>query len=233
MELKGLIPLIILAVIHLFANKASVLGWVWHGRFLSFAGGISFAYVFVDLLPTLAEGQPLLKQTLDPYLPLLDRHAYVIALAGLLFYYSLKQSPFSSVTTNFWISIVGYQIFNLFVGASLADPSAPELQPLILFTIAMGMHYFVHDHNLRQEQPILYEKYGKWILAATLVAGYYIGRITKISDAMVAITIAFAAGGIMFNVMHYELPYPKKGSNLFFILGAGIYTYLILRIGNG
>ena len=59
----GLIALIVLAAIHVFANRAKVLGWIWRGKFLSFASGISLAYVFVDLLPTLEKGGPVLKQT--------------------------------------------------------------------------------------------------------------------------------------------------------------------------
>src|ERR1700722_18935350 len=84
----GMYAYISLSVIHLFANKAKVLGWVWHGRFLSFAAGISFAYVFVDLLPRLEKGQQVLKQTFA-VIPYLDRHAYLIALLGVLFFYGL------------------------------------------------------------------------------------------------------------------------------------------------
>lgn len=44
----GLLSLFILAAIHLFANRSKVLGWIWHGPFLSFSSGVSLAYVFVD-----------------------------------------------------------------------------------------------------------------------------------------------------------------------------------------
>ena len=84
----GLISLIILVLIHLYSNKAQLFGWVWHGRFLSFAAGVSFAYIFVDLLPSLEKGQPILKKTFG-VLFYLDLHAYVLALLGVLFFYGL------------------------------------------------------------------------------------------------------------------------------------------------
>jgi len=45
----GFLSLIILASIHIFGSRPKVLSWVWHGRFLSFASGVSLSYVFVDL----------------------------------------------------------------------------------------------------------------------------------------------------------------------------------------
>lgn len=229
--MEGLIALVVLVFIHLFANQAKVLGWVWHGRFLSFAAGLSFAYVFVDLLPTLAKGQPLLKQTLDHFLPLLDKHSYVVALSGVLFYYGIESLTTIKAKKTFWISLSGYLLFNLFVGASLADAKDPEMQPLTLFTIALGMHYFVKDHYLREKYLDLYEKYGKWFLVSALFIGYFLGILTNIPDSIVALTISFIAGGVIFNVLHYELPQPIKGSYLFFIGGAIFYTLLILNLG--
>ena len=58
----GLLALLVLAAIHLFANRAKVLGWVWRGQFLSFASGISLSYVFVDLLPALERRRACFKK---------------------------------------------------------------------------------------------------------------------------------------------------------------------------
>ena len=132
---SGLAALLILAAIHLFANQATILGWVWHGRFLSFAAGISFSYVFVDLLPALEEGQPVLKSTFDRLVPYLDRHAYLIALVGVLFYYGLHRGTSEASARNFWLSISGYLLFNLLMGASLADSNNRDIQPIWLSLI--------------------------------------------------------------------------------------------------
>ncbi len=220
----GLIALLVLAIIHLFANQAKVLGWVWHGQFLSFAAGISLAYVFVDLLPALERGGPILKQAFDSFLPFLELHAYLIALLGILFYYGVESAK--SNQKNTWIPISGYLLFNFFVGAGLSDSSNPEIQPLALFTIAIGMHYFVRDHmaNVTHRPVVL----GALILI--LFAGYLVGYLTQIPAAVSAIGISFVAGGILLNIFRYELPKKEKGGYGWFILGALLYTSLLLSL---
>lgn len=228
---SGFIALIVLALIHLFANQAKILGWIWHGRFLSFAAGISFAYVFVDLLPQLEKGQPVLKQTFDKLIPYLDRHAYVIALIGVLFFYGLHTHSQTNSVRNFWISTSGYLLFNFFVGASLSDSTNPELQPLLLFTVAMGMHYFVNDHNASVDNDVIYEKQARWLLVAALFAGYIAGYLSHIPEAVVAVAVSFIAGGVLLNVLRYELPKREQVGYLFFVTGSLLYTALILSIG--
>jgi hypothetical protein len=225
----GFLALVVLAIIHLFANQSNVLGWIWHGRFLSFASGISFAYVFVDLLPTLEAGQPILKKTFDNILPYFDRHAYLIALLGVLFYYGLHTQ--SNGKRNFWLVFSGYLLFNFFIGASLSDSANPEIQPLALFTIAMGMHYFVQDHNAVSDNADLYQNKARWWLVAALFTGYFAGYATHIPDAVAAVIISFVAGGVFLNALRYELPKREKIGYAFFVMGALIYTAILLTIG--
>lgn len=222
----GVFAILFLALVHLYANKAKVLGWVWHGRFLSFAAGLSFAYVFVDLLPALEKGQPILKQTFGDIIPYFDRHAYLIALLGLLFYYGLQRTSLKS--GKFWPTFSGYLLFNFFVGASLSDSTNPDIQPLALFTVAIGMHYFVRDHQVRIASKALFVHRGRWWLVAALVLGYVVGCMTHIPDALVAIAVSFLAGGVILNVLHYELPEKKQSSYLPFIFGALFYTALLI-----
>lgn len=224
----GLLSVVILSLIHLYANKTRVLGWLWHGRFLSFAAGISFAYVFVDLLPALEKGQPVLKRAFDAFVPYFDHHAYFIALLGLLFYYGIQRRVESSRTEKFWLDISGYLLFNFFIGASLSDSSNPEIQPLWLFTIALGMHDFIQDHQARTRNSKLYMGPGRLWLVVALFLGYLVGLATHIPDAVVAMAVSFLAGGIILNVLHYELP-EKKGSSYYpFVIGALSFTIILM-----
>lgn len=227
----GFYSLLALAVVHLFANQAKVLGWVWHGRFLSFAAGISFAYVFVDLLPSLEEKQPILKATFDPIVPYLTKHAYLIAMLGVLFYYGIHTQASRGTARSYWIALSGYLLFNFLVGASLADSSNPDIQPLLLFTFAMGMHYFVRDHVAKSCSDMFYEDRARWLLVAALFIGYATADIVHIPDAFVAIAVSFVAGGMILNALHYELPKRENVGYLFFVTGALLYTALLLAVG--
>jgi hypothetical protein len=223
---SGEIALLVLAGIHFFANRMRVLGWVWHGKFLSFASGVSFAYVFIDLLPTLEHGQPILKQALGNFLPYLDKHVYLIAFLGVLFFYGVHSHRRSSRES--WLLLSGYWIFNFLVGTSLVDSSNPEIQPLILYTIAVGMHYFVRDHVER----IADHRNSQIALVFALFAGYAFGYFAKVPDSIVMLIIAFIGGGIILNVLHYELPQKKKGNYLYFFLGSVLYGGLLLLQGS-
>lgn len=217
-------------LIHLYANKASVLGWIWHGRFLAFASGVSIAYIFIELLPKLEQGQPVLRSTFQGLLPGLDRHVYLFALLGVLFYQGL-QSPNKGSSIGFWASMAGYMMFNIFVGASLADENNPDIQPLFLFAIAMGLHYFVSDHILREDHLYLYDKYGRWVLTSALFGGWLIGYFAEIPQSIIAIVVAFVAGGVLYNGLRYEVPQTQKKTNFSFILGALIYASILLKLG--
>lgn len=235
-NIPALLSIAILCLIHLFANRAYLLGWLWHGRFLSLAGGISFAYVFVSLLPELAEGQVSLEKAFKGFFPYLERHVYVIALFGFLFFYGMQSLPSVKddrwFNFNFWFSIGGYVLFNLLIGSAISDANNPDVRPLYLFTFVMGLHYFVNDHNLREKHKEEYEKKGRFILTLALVLGGILGAELKIPDAIIALLVSFAAGGIMLNVMCYELPKKKQESFLYFSGGACLYAVLLLAIGD-
>lgn len=126
--------------------------------------------------------------------------------------------------------MIGYSLFNLFVGASLSDESDPDIQPILLFAIAMGLHYFVHDHNLRGEHTQLYDRYGRWLLAFALTVGWLIGFFIKKPEALINLVVAFVAGGVLLNTMRYELPKREQGTYIYFIFGALIYSYLLLLL---
>lgn len=221
----GLLSVFILAAIHFFANKPKILGWIWRGRFLSFASGISLAYVFVDLLPALEKGMPALKRTFDPIVPFLELHTYLIALIGILFYYGIQS--LKTPKEHQWLPLSGYILFNFFIGATLSDSSNPEIQPLTLFTIAIGLHYFIRDHlaKIAKKPSIMIT------LILVLFAGYFTGYVTKIPDTVTAICISFVAGGVLLNVFQYELPKKETNGYFWFVLGALLYAGILLGVG--
>lgn len=60
--LATLLTVLALAIIHLYAGTTAALGHQWRPRALSAASGVSVAYVFLDLMPDLAEQQSLIDR---------------------------------------------------------------------------------------------------------------------------------------------------------------------------
>jgi hypothetical protein len=85
---------------------------------------------------------------------------------------------------------------------------------------------------LREKHQTLYEASGRWWLTAALAAGFIIGAVFHIPASLEAIVLAFVAGGVLLNVLHYELPKKRSGDFAFFVLGGVIYTFLIVQLGS-
>ena len=222
---SGFIALLFLAVVHWISIKKYLNNYLSSARFLSIASGISLAYVFVELLPEIELGGAVLKKTVGDVLPRLETHTYIIALLGILFYYGVSTKKMLAKYN--WLHITGYLFFNFLIGASLADDSDPTIQPIFLYTIAIGLHYFIRDHlsDISNSPNILRA------LIASLFVGYGFSSYYDIPDAIVAIGISFSAGGILLNVFHYELPKKNKNNYPWFLMGALFYTVLILSLG--
>jgi len=60
--LAPLLTVLVLAIVHLAAGTTASLGYRWRPRALSAASGVSVAYVFLDLMPDLAEQQSLIDR---------------------------------------------------------------------------------------------------------------------------------------------------------------------------
>ena len=92
----AVIAAVALAVVHLLTPSLRFLGGTPRSIWLSIAGGVSVAYVFVHLLPELASGQERVSRALAETgagegLGFAERHVYLIALAGLAIFYGLDK----------------------------------------------------------------------------------------------------------------------------------------------
>jgi len=88
---------VMLALIHLLSGKLRFLSSVPRSRWLSAFGGVSVAYVFVHLLPELAEGQRTLeREQPGTVLEFLEDHVYLTALAGLVLFYGVENHSLRS-----------------------------------------------------------------------------------------------------------------------------------------
>lgn len=230
----ALISVVIFALVHLFAYKLKRLDRITHGRFLSAGGGIAIAYVFIDLLPKLAKSDLLVHQTLVEVYHFIyfERHVYIMALVGFLLFFTVGQSQtLLRMKARFWLTIASYSLFNFLVGYAVVDKDNPEVQPLVLFTIAIGLHYFSNDFSLSADHGKAYERVGKWILIASLFLGWLTGVFVTLSAMAVALVSAFIGGGVIMNVTRHELPKENPHSLGSFLLFAVLYTILLLCIG--
>lgn len=225
----------IFALVHIYANNLQYATKEAQSRFLSAGSGVAIAFVFVNLLPKLCKNNEILKESFSGLFPYFERHVYVMALVGfLLFFLVDRVSKTKNDHRKYWLSLTSYALFNFLVGYSVVDKNDPEIQPLALFTIAIGLHYFTNDYALNKHYSKEYGHTGKWILVASLFLGWFIGVWASLPAVAIAVVSAFIGGGIIMNVSRHELPNTTPGhpSNVWaFLFSAIAYAVLLLAIG--
>lgn len=228
-----------LALVHLYAGKLRFLEGTPRSTWLSVAGGVSVAYVFVHLLPEMSEAQETLAEALGSTLGFLENHGYLVALVGLVVFYGLERAAKASRKARggeaqatspwvFWLHIGSFALYNLLVGYLLVRRPEQGLWELILFFTAMALHFMVNDFGLREHHKAAYTRSGRWLLAAAVLLGWLLALFGEASEAVLALLLAFLAGGVILNVLKEELPAERESRFWPFAFGTAAYTALLL-----
>ncbi|MFA9432405.1 hypothetical protein [Egicoccus sp. AB-alg2] len=234
-----------LATLHVVGGHVRRLRVIPRSWMLSAGSGISVAYVFVHLLPELADIQRQLEETLvQGWLAYLEIHAWIVALFGLGVFYGLELAARRSRATRAmsgrppretsastsagvgWLRLGTYAIYNGIIGYLLTQRAS--VASLVFFAVAMGVHFLVNDYGLRQHHGRLYHAVGRWLLAGGVMAGWAIGGVTDLAPAVLGLLVAFLAGGVVMNVLKEELPEDRASRWSPFALAAVLYTALLL-----
>lgn len=244
-RLLSLLMVATLAVAHLVAGQLRFLAGIPRSVWLSMAGGVSVAYVFVHLVPDLAEGQEVLAEALgEGLLPFLEHHVYLLALVGLAVFYGLERAAIMSRRQRrassgedaagrgvFWLHIAMFAAYNALIGYLLQrGGEADGASFVLLFGTAMGLHFVVNDFGLREHHKDAYDRIGRWVLAVAILLGWGVGLAGEIPEAARAALLGFLAGGVVLNVLKEELPEERESRFWAFALGAAAYTALLLAL---
>lgn len=237
----------LLAVAHIVPPMLTFVRLAPRSSMLSAAGGVSVAYVFMHLLPEVAEAQAAVEASSATDLAELEQHAYLAALVGLIVFYGLErvavvsqrrravdglareQEPTSSAA--FWLSVVSFAIYNAVIGYLVVRRAEEDpFVPLLLFGFAIALHFVVNDLGLRHRHRTRYDRFGRPLLVMALVAGWLLGVFVDLPEAAIGLVVAFLAGGIVLNVMKEELPQESESRFVPLGLGAGIYALILLLV---
>ncbi|TVT28248.1 hypothetical protein FO441_07495 [Salinicoccus cyprini] len=226
-------------IIHLLSKQMKFLRVDPRSKFLSIAGGISVAYVFMHLLPELGEYQQEFEGAIEG-LEFLESHIYIIALLGLVIFYGLEQLAKKSRKRGaekgtdkassgvFWLHISSFALYNAIIGYLLLRGEYQSEWGMLLYFFAMGIHFITNDKALRSAHKDDYDRYGRWLLAVAITIGWFVGVFTELNILVISVLTAFLAGGVILNVMKEELPEERESSFPAFFSGMLGYTVLLL-----
>lgn len=240
----SLLLVIVLALVHIFAGKLRFLEGTPRSVWLSAAGGVSVAYVFVHLLPDLSEAQETVSEAVGEGLAALEHHVYLIALTGLVVFYGLERAAVTSRKHQrsatgedatsmgiFWLHVSSFAAYNGLIGYVLNQRGQQGRdRTLVLFAVAMGLHFVATDYGLRDHYKDGYHRIARWVFTVALLAGWTIGLTGEVPEPALAVLLAFLAGGVILNVLKEELPEDRESRFGAFLLGAGAYAALLLAL---
>lgn len=238
-----------LAAVHVFAGKLRFQEVVPRSRWLSVAGGVSVAYVFVHIFPEMMERQSQITTDTEAATTVLatalEHTIFVVALAGFVSFYGLEQLAHRSrrqagrrevvdgVETRttagvFWIHVGSFAAYNALIGYLLLHRESAGVWNLLLYVIAMAFHFVVNDHGLREHHEDAYDHVGRWLLAGAVFVGLLVGYLTTIPEILLSSLFGLLAGGVIFNVIKEELP--EERESRFLPFGLGVVTYAIILL---
>jgi hypothetical protein len=246
--LAALLAVALLVLVHVVTPFLRFLGGSPRSAWLSVAGGVSVAYVFVHLLPELAAGEKQVSRAAHDT-TFAEHHVYLIALLGLAVLYGLDRLAKTSRSRRqgapvrggrgaeaaaagtspavFCIHMGSFAIYNALIGYLLLHREVMTPGALAFFTVALALHFVVTDYGLNEDHKAPYRRVGRWVLAAAVTVGFLVGAETEVSGAAIAALTAFLAGGVILNVLK-EVPSERQSRFGAFSAGMAGYAALLL-----
>ena len=245
--LTALSVALLFAAIFLFGGRAAYRpGQRGRRRFLSFAAGISVAYIFVHVLPTIQMIREIGTQSSSDFKMLFPEYSvYLWTMAGFLVFYGLETmaaSPQRSIENHAgndggaaswqpWVHISGFALYAWLLTYMMVWTGKGTLA-LCLFAVAMGMHIFTITCSLSSHYQAEYDRRGAFLLALASMAGWASSLALDIPRPILLNLVAVVAGGVIVNAAIAELPREKEGRYWYFLAGAAAYTALLLTLSH-
>lgn len=239
--ITSLVIALVLAGLHLAAPRIRKLPLVPEAVTGSFAGGLAVAYVFLHLLPEIAEGNEAIGELLEDTIevtPLFDLGIFVVALTGFTAFYGLDRLATSRQTRKrpdsaalYWVHLGSFAIYNALITYTMALRVETGYLFAILFAIAMGLHFVLTDRHLEEHYPRRFAASGRIVLAGALLLGWVLSIVfAPTSTVVVAILTALLGGAVLLNVFREELPSDRGSSFPWFLTGMVLYSVLLAFI---
>lgn len=236
------LPLVLgFALVHILIARLRFLDVLPRSRWLSAAGGVAVAYVFLHILPELALHAGTFADSFHFGEERAEALVYLVALAGLAAFYGLERAAKVSRARSrkggegdavesevFWLHMGSFALYNVLIGYLLLQREDAGALSLLFYFIAMGLHFLTTDHALREHHKHRYDRVGRWVLAAAVLLGWALGLLGQLPEAAIGLLFAFLAGGVVLNVLKDELPEEREANFGAFALGSGGYAALLL-----
>jgi hypothetical protein len=206
---------------------------------VSFGAGVATAYVFVHVMPELNTARRAFVDSTSLPLRYEGMSIFYVSLIGFLMFYGLdhlrkhmhQSSAKERVGKAFIISIAGFAAYVGLMAYLLVHNLEDTPRSVALYALAVAVHFLGVDHTLHEEYGAVYERIGRFVLAAMSLLGWGLGMLATLPRSILALMVAFISGAVIMNSSISELPNESKGRFLPFMYGGLAYGLVLLPLG--
>ena len=216
-ELEIILTAFLVALVFICIHLGSprIYGYSEHykKRTLSFSGGLAAAYVFLDLLPLIQRADPQLHLLFanSPLLIIfLEKAIFGIAFLWFITFFVLeyiamnsrenksknhkKNITDASASKNvFYVHLGLTALVSLIICYSIRFEIKNTGIGVLLYTIALSLHFFISDHSMEEHYKNLYVKYGRYTLAVMPLLGWSLSVLFPERESKAYVLLAFIA----------------------------------------
>jgi len=211
---------LLLGLIHFYSEKLKPPEGENRYRVISFAAGISIAYLFLILLPHTYERAGYLKNFVFIFLLL----GFVLFhLAEKLIYKHADRKKLAKELKE--VHSISFFFYHFMIGIVLYDIVLASPLEGILFFIPIGLHAALSTASLSQIHGDIRESIGiKILLSLSTILGMTFALIVPIPDILDNILVSMIAGLLLYIIVKEFLPEKDLGQPLFFLSGILLFT---------
>ena len=123
--------------------------------------------------------------------------------------------------------MAGFSLYFALIGYFLQHRGDKGAEQELFYFLVLGLHILVLDTVFRRRHEALYDRTGRWVMAASVLAGWALGELVEFPAAVSGMAFALLAGGMILNILKQELPASKEGQVVPFLIGAASCAALL------
>ncbi len=211
-------------IIHFFSENLNIPEGPKRFRLISFAAGISIAYLFLDLLPHTYEAATHLRSWVFIFLLLGFASLH---LAEKYIYQHADQEKLAQELKE--VHSISFFCYYFIVGIVLKNLVQMSILEGTLFMIPIALHAALSTASLGQIHGDIRESFfAKTALSFSTLLGVVFATLIFIPKIVDNILVSMIAGILLYILVKEFLPEKKKGQPLFFVLGLALFVIISL-----
>ena len=245
--LISLLAAIVFALVSFYSFRLRSYTGKHKNQILSLFGGVTAAYVFLDLLPSLQISNEYLKE-LGSNSQLITEYEdaiFLVVFLGFLLFFSLEslaaKSRRDKIKENqeleevkasrkvYLVHFLALAFLTFVLSFTLMFEYQASIVSGLLFTFAVSLHLFITDNTMLDNYGDTIIRSGRYVATIIPVAGWLASVVFPEKIAEAYILLAFISGAILYQSIKDEIPSVyKKRSLALFLTGAILYALLLL-----